>query len=169
MKDELSLLYLILVSGSGALMILVSAVLKKRSQRKKDLFAAHAQGRVVGYLFPEDWQICTMVEFYVDGKTYTAKKEFVGYKNRQPISDRHGKIQEDERGYLPVEPKTAADLEEIARRAWPIGMTMDVYYNPKNPQENYADRYYIQAGIHDIFQFIGWLTVILGILLAYFL
>ena len=111
---------------------------KEISIRSKSTFLI--SGKVVGYnssiytRYGEPPQIALpLVEYTVRGKQYRKRLE---YKQFIPASS--GRIQKDA---FSSDYVYGSDRSLDLKKIFPVGSNMAVYYNPKNPEEAYVERY----------------------------
>ena len=122
----------------GIILALAGVIINIIAERQNKLCTQHTEGIVIQYGFPGDGRMYPIVEYFVDGVCYKAKKKFRGVK-RIRISGFPIKVQskayEDEKGWLHIKIGPIANLHQIAEQLWPIGSKMTVFYNPNDPKK----------------------------------
>ena len=166
--SQISLLALILVGGSGILLIGVSALMKAAARRKAEACTAATRGTVVDHRFTGEGRMYPVLEYTVDGTQYRAKKQFRGIKIKSlsglPIYTQ-AVAHEDAKGWLRVQTGPVARLSTLAEQLWPLGSQMTVYYNPSNPDKSYVERPIVGNFATLMFNIAGFSLIAVGILL----
>lgn len=84
-----------------------------------------------------------MVAYLVDGKPYTAYRHYKGVvtSRKSGASGAGNRLFVSERDVLHIH--TAGmfcNCGELAAALWPIGSTMPVVYNPRNPKQGFVEK-----------------------------
>lgn len=166
-NTDLSIIFLIVLGLTGIILIMIGIFTLLHQINKKNKCSATTYGKVVDYKYPDVSDIYPIVEFFVGGVSYKAKKRFKGViKVHKPKikNDVKSNIYEDDRGYLHIKESFVTNLRKMGEYMWPIGSNMKVFYDPRNPKVNYADKYYINKLLFFIFLGIGISSIFLGVL-----
>ena len=157
---QIAWLELITVGGLGIILALAGVIINIIAKRQNKLCTQHTEGIVIQYGFPGDGRMYPIVEYFVDGVCYKAKKKFRGVK-RIRISGLPIKVQS--KAYEgPI-----ANLHQIAEQLWPIGSKMTVFYNPNDPKKCYVDRPISGSFTSIMFVLVGMVIIILSILVFF--
>ena len=122
------------------------------------------------YGFPGNGRMYPIVEYFVNGTCYKAKKKFRGIKTTQlsgcllPVKS---EVYEDEKGWLHVKTGAIVNLRQLAEQLWPINSKMTVYYNPNNPKKCYVDRPMSNSFASMMFVIMGTVTILSSILVLF--
>ena len=143
--DEIQIawLELMIVGGLGVILVLLGVTFNIIVKRQNKLCTKKTDGIIKQYGFPGNGRVYPIVEYFVNGTCYKAKKKFRGIKTTQlsgvPVPMK-SEVYEDEKGWLHVKTGAIANLHQLAEQLWPINSKMTVYYNPNNPKKCYIDR-----------------------------
>ena len=164
---QIACLELITVGGIGIILSFSGLLINIIVKRKNKLCTKQTEGVVIKYGFSGAERMYPIVQYFVDGTCYEAKKKFRGIKIKKisgaPISA-HSESYEDEKGWLHVKIGPIANLREIAEQLWPINSKMTVYYNPNNPKKSYIDRPIAKSFESTMFILMGFVIIILSVL-----
>ncbi|MCC8161634.1 MAG: DUF3592 domain-containing protein [Lachnospiraceae bacterium] len=143
-KEMASLLCLLTVGGTGVFLIILGIVFSLLQKRKVRSCTASVSGRVISYRFPGEGRMAPIVEYQVAGTSYTVCRKFRGYVTVRKTMP--GNLYADdgawvsEKDVLHVPMCAVTNLEGMARRLWPPGSEMRIYYNPNRPQQACAEK-----------------------------
>lgn len=167
---QIAWLELIIVGGLGIILALAGVIINIIAERQNKLCTQHTEGIVIQYGFPGDGRMYPIVEYFVDGVCYKAKKKFRGVKRIRisglPIKAQ-SKAYEDEKGWLHIKIGPIANLHHLAEQLWPIGSKMTVFYNPNNPKKCYVDRPISGSFTSIMFVLVGMVIIILSVLVFF--
>ena len=79
--SELQIAWLELITvggGLGIILALAGVIINIIAERQNKLCTQHTEGIVIQYGFPGDGRMYPIVEYFVDGVCYKAKKKFRG-------------------------------------------------------------------------------------------
>ena len=171
MTDNMTALLALGILGIlGLALIAASVIIKLRVSGKTKACSARTSGVVVKHGFSGEGRMFPVIEFSADGKTYLAKKKFNGYKSIRisgPPVQMKADAYEDEKGYLHVKLGPIADLRKLAEKLWPVGSSMNVYYDPADPKKNYVDGPARSSFTVMMFAAAGLFCVILGVIMYF--
>ncbi|MEG6572795.1 DUF3592 domain-containing protein [[Clostridium] cellulosi] len=160
-------LELFVVSGLGIAMFIIGILIRVFAQKKNKSCTEKTTGKVVKYRFPGEGRMYPVLEFFVNGKCYRAKKRFTGIKTFSATVPMKGDAWEDEKGWLHVKTGPIINVRKMAESLWPIGSEMNVYYNPKNPKKNYVDRPTDDKLTFILFVIFGLVLTVCGVLMFF--
>ena len=167
---QIAWLELITVGGIGVILALSGVIINIIAKRQNKSCTKQTEGIVIQYGFPGDGRTHPIVEYFVDGTCYKAKKKFRGVK-RIRISGFPTQVQskayEDEKGWLHIKIGPIANLRQLAEQLWPIDSKMTVYYNPNNPKKCYVDRPISKSFTSMMFIIMGIVTILLSVLVFF--
>lgn len=158
-------LALAIVSGMGAILIIVAFLIRINSNKKIAKCQKRTIGRVIKYKFPGSSRIVPIVQFVDNGKIYTAEKKFNGFKTVRVPMMINSDIWEDEKGYLCIKKGPIANIRALAEKMWPLGKELEVYYNADNPRINFVEHPTKDATLIIIFIISGVFLILLGIVI----
>lgn len=171
-KIQIAWLVLIAVGSLGIIIALTGVLIHIITKRKNSQCTKQTNGTVVEYGFPGKGMMYPIVEYFLDGTPYRAKKKFSGVITKR-ISGLPTNVQsnafEDEKGYLHIKIGPVANLRQVAEQLWPIHSQMIVYYNPNHPQQCYVDRPISQSTLSLILGLTGIVTLIISVLVFFFI
>lgn len=133
-------LTIILVSfGVPATILFALAVyffIKERNKQKCCI--QKTIGTVFRYSFMDNDLCLPLVEYFVDGKRYVGKRKWRSYKTTRTAAINQSTAESNiEKNTLTLR-GNAFFMENPMKTLYPIGMQLDVYYNPAKPKENYV-------------------------------
>lgn len=162
-QQEIALLALAIIGGTGLCLIIAAMVIRISTSIKNNSCTDSTYGEVIRHSFPGDGRMAPVIRFQVNGSDYICKKSFNGYKKtvRLPSLEQPGAY-EDENGYLCLHRGMMANLKQLALDIWPLGMQMEVHYNPNNPRINYVGRPTTNAFLIKTFSISGIGLIVLG-------
>lgn len=132
---QIAWLELMTVGGLGVILVLLGVTFNIIVKRQNKLCTKKTDGIIKQYGFPGNGRVYPIVEYFVNGTCYKAKKKFRGIKTTQlsgvPVPMKP-EVYEDEKGWLHVKTGAIANLHQLAEQLWPINSKMTVYYNPNN-------------------------------------
>ena len=170
--DEIQIarLALMMVGGLGVILVLLWVTFNIIVKRQNKLCTKKTDGIIKQYGFPGDGRVYPIVEYFVNGTCYKAKKKFRGIKTTQlsgvPVPMK-SEIYEDEKGWLHVKTGAVANLRQLAEQLWPINSTIAVYYNPNNPKKCYVDRPISKSFTSMMFIIMGIVTILSSVLVFF--
>jgi|GEM_PF-6671224 len=131
-----------ILAGVGTVFLIIGAIRKISISKKYMRCTSYATGHVVDYYYKGEMRVGPIVEFADEtGRAYKVKKQFRGYKQIVKVPNGGSSIWEDKRGYLHTRRGAIGRWRDCAEETWPIGLEMNVFYDPKAPTENnYVDR-----------------------------
>ena len=139
-------------------------------KRQNKLCTKKTDGIVKQYGFPGNGRVYPIVEYFVNGTCYKAKKKFRGIITTQlsgvPVPMK-SEVYEDEKGWLHVKTGAIANLRQFAEQLWPINSKMTVYYNPNNPKKCYVDRPISKSFTSMMFIIMGTVTILSSVLVFF--
>lgn len=145
MSDQ-QLIWLMMASvgGTGLGLVITAGILYFLRKRKIKKCCAITTGSIVKHNYRGGGRMFPVVEYCVDGTEYSVKRRFAGIVTEQKISPSslyadHGAYV-SKRDFLHVPMSAVTNLRTMADTLWPIGGEMQVFYNPMNPKQAYAER-----------------------------
>lgn len=161
-----ALLGLIIVGSIGLITIVTGILIKIITKKRISTCTSKAIGRVVNYKFLGKSNFYPQIEFEVEGVKYITRLKFNGVKNVRKIGSLFNvqeEAWEDDKGYLCIKVGFISNLKSIAEKMWPIGKEMEVFYNPQNPNINYAVRPITNNFLYLMFVLMGIFTIIMSV------
>ena len=145
---QIAWLELMTVGGLGVILVLLGVIFNIIVKRQNKLCTKKTDGIVKQYGFPGNGRVYPIVEYFVNGTCYKAKKKFRGIITTQlsgvPVPMK-SEVYEDEKGWLHVKTGAIANLRQFAEQLWPINSKMTVkaieFYN--KAEENGFISWYI--------------------------
>lgn len=167
-KIQIAWLELMIVGGLGVILILLGVTFNIVVKRKNKLCTKKTDGIIKRYGFPGNGGMYPIVEYFVDGTCYKAKKKFQGIIRMQLFgASVKSEVYEDEKGWLHVKTGAITDLRQLAEQLWPVNSKMTVYYNPNNPKKCYVDRPISKNFASMILIIAGIVTILLSVLVFF--
>lgn len=140
---QMAYLELALMSGYGLVMILAGVLVFVITKKRNASCTSKTEGRVIGHKFLRVG-MNPVVLFRVDGQSLKTIRRFNAVYTKKyyrlPSSPWEPELQEDTRGNLHIRTGSLGRMKALAEELWPIGSSMTVFYNPKNPKVNFVDR-----------------------------
>lgn len=167
---QIAWLELTIVGGLGAVLALSGVVMHIVMSKHNTSCTKQTEAIVVNHACNGQGRMCPVVEYYVDGICYQAKKKFRGVMTKRvsgvptPISP---EAYEDEKGWLHVKTGPVADYRQLAEGLWPLKSKMTVFYNPSNPKRCYVDRPISSSFTSIMFIAMGLAVISLGVLVFF--
>ena len=167
---QIAWLELMTVGGLGVILVLLGVTFNIIVKRQNKLCTKKTDGIIKQYGFPGNGRVYPIVEYFVNGTCYKAKKKFRGIKTTQlsgvPVPMKP-EVYEDEKGWLHVKTGAIANLHQLAEQLGPINSKMTVYYNPNNPKKCYVDRPISKSFTSMMFIIMGIVTILLSVLVFF--
>lgn len=167
---QIALLELLLVGGIGLSIAIAGVFIKIIETKKNAECTMMTTGVVVKHRFAGDGRFYPVVEFQVNGETYTTKKKFNGIISvRQkglPISTNND-AWEDDKGYLHVKTGAIANMRLLAEQLWPLNSQVNVFYSPRNPKKNYVERPTSNRVLTLVFTLCGTGLIVVAVLICF--
>ena len=128
---QIAWLELMTVGGLGVILVLLGVTFNIIVKRQNKLCTKKTDGIVKQYGFPGNGRVYPIVEYFVNGTCYKAKKKFRGIITTQlsgvPVPMK-SEVYEDEKGWLHVKTGAIANLRQFAEQLWPINSKMTVFF-----------------------------------------
>ena len=164
--DEIQIAWLELMIV-GVIFVLLGVTFNIIEKRQNKLCTKKTDGIIKQYRFPGNGGVYPIVEYFVNGTCYKAKKKFRGIITTRLLFRMKSEIYEDEKGWLHVKTGAITNLHQLAEQLWPINSKMTVYYNPNNPKKCYVDRPISKSFTSMMFIIMGTVTILLSVLLFF--
>ena len=140
-------LTLMIFGPMGILFFLIGLFLRVSCQRKQQNCTQMTTGEVVGYRYPNGAP-APVVEYQVEGQTYRAVRHYRGVitlTTRNPLREWQGEgstqFYVDEKEIAHIRQRGGfANLQAVGEQVYPMGSTLDIYYNPEKPKEAFVER-----------------------------
>lgn len=147
----------------GLIFILVAVLIRRHGQKKLANCTSKTTGQVYGYSAVGNGLFYPLVHFEVAGKTHKGKLTYRGIIVKASSFTKKTEIIGDKFALtLHVKRNSRISFNPL-ETAIPRGMKLDVYYNPKNPEENYIQRY-AKSIVDSAFFICAILFILVGIL-----
>ncbi|MCB6891363.1 DUF3592 domain-containing protein [[Clostridium] scindens] len=167
-------LAILIIGGLGALLLVIGIGIAAAQKNKIRHCTKMTAGRVIRHRYHGDGRVNPMIEYEVEGQMYTVARKFRGIITKTRISP--GKLYEDsgayvtEKDYLYIPRSAVTNIRQMAQDLWPIGSSINVYYNPLRPKEAYAEKIPAQPPAETrVFAGAGIGLVILSFIIAFFI
>lgn len=168
---QIAWLELIMVGGIGIILALSGVIINIVAKRKIKVCTKKVEGIVTRHRFSGEGNMYPIVEYFVDGTCYKARKKFRGVKMVQisgfPAISVQPTAYEDEKGWLHVKKGAVVNMRNLAEQLWPTGSKMAVYYNPNNPKKSYVERQITRSFASTLSVIMGMATVLLGVVIFF--
>lgn len=147
---------------SPLIVVLVKLI---KVSRLKHHATSSIEGVVVDYKTVSGNYLTPVVEYEVDGQKYSRAKDVgIHYLGKKKKKGEVSVIRNDE-GKLERVPRDDFLSETFAKKKYPIGSSVKVYYNPKKPEMSYVDNL---PNVKTMWRFeLIWSIVILVLVLVF--
>lgn len=147
------------VAGAGLIIMLIAIPFFIHATHEKSRCSAQTSGEVVDYKYTRwgNWNstIAPVVEFCVDGVTYTAYRHYKGIASAKKTSGTYKNTSEQTSGFYISDKDyfhrynngTRANYLMFAREKWPKESKIFVVYDPKKPEHAYVEKVVVKTGI----------------------
>lgn len=170
-NTQIAYLELFIVAGIGLALVVSGIFMFAIIKRKNDSCTSKTEGKVIRHRFLGSGRMNPVVLFRVDGQEFQTIKRFNAIKTTRvsglPIVPIKAKAQEDNHGNLLIKMGPVTNMRDLAEKLWPVGSSLTVYYNPKNPKINYVDKPISNTFIMGFFSLSGAFVIALGILIFF--
>ena len=168
---QIAWLELMTVGGLGVILVLLGVTFNIIVKRQNKLCTKKTDGIVKQYGFPGNGRVYPIVEYFVNGTCYKAKKKFRGIITTQlsgvPVPMKP-EVYEDEKRMATCKNMELLQIcNQLAEQLWPINSKMTVYYNPNNPKKCYIDRPISKRFTSMMFIIMGTVTILLSVLVFF--
>ena len=85
--------------------------------------------------------ITPIVQFFVNGEEYTTEKKYTKITLNRFVGKEKAKIWLDKAGCLRLDVPYNMDVSGLIDEFLPVGTTMEVHYNPDDPNDNYVGEF----------------------------
>lgn len=158
------------VGGLGLLIIIIGVIIKLITNNNNLKCTSKTEGVVIKHRFLGEGRMHPVVEFTVNEKKFLTSKKFNCIKQIHigglPVQINE-EAWEDEKGNLHVKTGPIANMRKLAETLWPLGSTMNVYYNSDKPKINYVDRPITNNFLFYFFLITGFVCIIISILIFF--
>lgn len=161
----ISILVLEATVGTGVLFIIAAILINLITVKNNVKCTQRTIGKVIKYKSHGSNTIYPVVEFIVNGKVYTTRKKFNGYKSLHWSLQSKGEIKEDDKGYLCIKRGAIVNLYTLGEQIWPLGKMLDVFYCEDNPKINFVERPIKNSFVVSMFIITGICFIFLGLLM----
>ncbi|MEE3488887.1 MAG: hypothetical protein VZT48_12375 [Bulleidia sp.] len=165
--QESALLVLSIEGTVGIILIIIGMLLRKKAEQWNASCTDMVKGKVTRYCFTNEDEMFPVIQFMVNGQIYETRKEFEGYHVVNSPFVKKAEAYEDERGVFHLKEGVVTDTGRLAEELWPLGSEMDVYYNPENPDINYAERPVRKNFTASLLIAIGAGVIVMGIVMYF--
>lgn len=134
-----SILFLSLMIPASVILIILSICLLLGAKNKQRRCTQKATGTVIRYSYADNDISLPIVEYFVDGIRYLGKRKWRGYQITQgPWVKESAVIADKDKNTLKIR-ETSFEHKNPICELYPVGMCLDVFYNPEKPRQNYAE------------------------------
>lgn len=169
---NVSLMILIGISGTGLFFMIAGFFILLFEKIKKNNCTAMAEGVVVKYGFSNNIP-APIVEYNVAGINYIKQKHFRGVItttkqfSMKDLDLQNNSIYIDENDIVHIHRGPIMNLRKEAKRIYPIGSTLTVFYNQKKPKQAYVEKIPRKASlIGIIYVGVGLFCTVFGIIMS---
>lgn len=168
MEDkQIGLLMFGILGGLGFILLLIGIFLKRRKENRLDRCTRKTTGEVIGFTIPGNGAALPIVQYEVGDSSYKGKLIYRWTVIKRSTLTKKTEILSDDIFGHTLSIKTNSRLSTNALDSvLPKGTVLDVYYNPRQPKENYIQRR-PKSLVPDIFSWIGIVFIVLGALIYY--
>lgn len=162
-NENIALLMLGILGGIGLMLLIIGVIIKSSKEHMLDRCTRKTTGEVVGFTMTGQGVALPVVQYEVDGSNYKGKLIY-----RWAVVKRGTLIKKTEVTSNDIFGQTISmkmnnmfSTADGMASVLPKGSTLDVYYNPIKPKENYIQRR-PKSLVPDIFIWIGIAFIVLG-------
>lgn len=166
-NKQIGLMMFGILGGLGFILLVVGIFLKRRKENMLDRCTRKTTGEVIGFTIPGNGAALPIVQYEVDHSIYKGKLIYRwNIIKRSTLTKKTEVVSKDIFGHtLSIKTNSRLSTNALAS-VLPKGTVLDVYYNPRNPKENYIQRR-PKSLIPDLFSWIGIVFIVLGSLIYY--
>ena len=138
---QVNMIITIILSSAAIILLILSIIFYGKEQSRKYNCTEKTNGTVRSYSV--NTTRAPVVEYIVNNKSYnqSLKYSFVRHLST-PFSSPHSISKDDLMNTkLRIRSNSIVSLNTLMFDNFPIGFTLNVYYNPENPKESYVERY----------------------------
>lgn len=164
---------LIILGSLGIILVIIGILIFSSNKKRRQACSQQVEGKVIKYCYPGNQSVGPIAEYYVDGKKYKARKKYRYFTNkvirRNPgdIDMGNTSICVDENDVFHKTSGGAINYRTLAQEIWPIGSSIQVFYNPEKPKMAYLERVPKKGSIiPPVFISVGLGILALGILIT---
>lgn len=157
-------LMLTLFCGLAIILIVIGVLIKISTTKKLDRCTTKTIGEVVGFSSRGNGVWLPVVQYEVNGKNYKGKLIYRAVYQKKSLAYKDAEVTSDKFDQSLHIKRNSAFFTNPMQELFPIGSSLDVYYNKEKPKENFVQRR-PKSLISVIFIGLGIGYIILGIIL----